>query len=522
MRDSRQSEFPAADSPLHERRGDKRRSLRASWWARACAAVVICAAAAIASPAQTFTTLLSFDNTDGAEPLSTLIQATDGNLYGTTYGGGAQDTGTVFKIAPSGALTTLYSFCSRGGRQCLDGDEPTAPLVQGVDGSFFGTTPNGGVNGRGTVFEINSSGAEAVLYSFCARSACTDGVSPYGGLVQATDGNLYGTTDSGGAHLRGTVFRITSRGKLTTLYSFCSLRGCVDGLNPVAGLVQGTDGDFYGTTYLGGANSCPFAEGNHGCGTLFKITPSGTLTTLYSFCSQSDCADGAIPTGALIQATDGNLYGTTYEGGETSSACNGCGTVFKITHGGVLTTLYRFCSQSGCADGALPEAGLVQASDGNFLGTTFYGGTGTVCNNGCGTVYEITPSATLTTLHSFNSTDGSYPEAGLVQDTNGILYGTTFEGGANGEGTIFSLSLGLGPFVETQPTSAKVGKPINILGTSLTGATSVTFNGTPATFTVLSPSLIRTTVPAGATTGPVQVVTPGGTLSSNVPFRVIP
>jgi uncharacterized repeat protein (TIGR03803 family) len=199
-------------------------------------------------------------------------------------------------------------------------------------------------------------------------------------------------------------------------------------------------------------------------GTVFKITPGGTLTTLYSFCSQTDCTDGMSPYAGLVQATDGNLYGTTSSGG---GPYLDYGTVFKITPGGTLTTLYTFCSQSGCADGEEPEAGLVQGTDGNF-------------------------------------------------------YGTTPVGGANGDGTVFSLSVGLGPFVKTQPTSGEMGVAVKILGTSLTGATKVMFNRHPAVFKVVSSSLITTTVPAGATTGPVEVVTPSGTLLSNVPFQVPP
>ena len=201
--------------------------------------------------------------------------------------------------------------------------------------------------------------------------------------------------------------------------------------------------------------------GAHGHGTVFRITPSGTLTTLYSFCSQSACTDGATPYAGLIQATDGNLYGTTAGGG----ARNNDGTVFKITPTGTLTTLHRFCFQSGCADGAGPLSGLIQATDGN-------------------------------------------------------LYGTTDAGGVDGFGTVFRLNVDLGPFVETLPASGKVGAAVKILGTNLTGATSVSFNGTGAAFEVVSASEISTTVPTGATTGTVQVVTPDGTLSSNVPFRV--
>jgi uncharacterized repeat protein (TIGR03803 family) len=196
--------------------------------------------------------------------------------------------------------------------------------------------------------------------------------------------------------------------------------------------------------------------------------------------------------------------------------------VFTITASGVLTTLHSF----DLTDGFLPSAGLVQAADGNFYGTTYRGGTNGSCphGGGCGTLFQITPSGTLTTLYSFcaqsSCADGEYPYAGLVQDTDGNFYGTTAIGGLGKDGTVYSLSVGLGPFVETQPASGVVGKAVKILGTNLTGATTVTFNGTAATFTVVSKSLITTTVPLGATTGKVKVIFPHGTRSSNVSFRV--
>jgi uncharacterized repeat protein (TIGR03803 family) len=319
-----------------------------------------------------------------------------------------------------------------------------------------------------------------------------------------------------GANNSGTVFKITTDGKLTTLYYFCSQSNCTDGRYPSA-LVQATNGDFYGVTVQGGANSA---------GTVFKITPSGMLTTLYSFCRQTNCPDGLNPTAGLVQATNGDFYGTTPYGGANHNEFCGpeCGTVFKITRSGTLTTLYSFCSKVNskgyCTDGRNPStAGLVQATNGDLYGTTPEGGA-----NDYGTVFKITPSGTLTTLHSFDYTDGGFPQAVLAQDTNGAFYGTTSAGGTNGYnvGTVFSLSVGLGPFAETQPTSGKAGAAVNILGTSLTGATSVTFNGTAAVFKVVSASLIRTSVPEGATTGTVEVTTPKGTLKSNVVFRVTP
>jgi uncharacterized repeat protein (TIGR03803 family) len=229
--------------------------------------------------------------------------------------------------------------------------------------------------------------------------------------------------------------------------------------------------------------------------------------TLHSF----DGADGQSPDGAgLLQGTDGNFYGTTPAGGAHNT-----GTAFKMTPQAAFVTLYNFCAKSSCADGSNPYAGLVEATDGSLYGTTIGGGA-----NASGTVFRLTSGGVLSTLHSFHSTDGDNPYGGLVQGTDGDLYGTTYDGGANRDGTVFSLGLGLQRFVKTLPTAGVVGKSVMILGTGLEGSTSVSFNGTPTTFKVVSSSLISTTVPSGATTGPVQVVTPTGTLTSNVHFQV--
>jgi uncharacterized repeat protein (TIGR03803 family) len=494
---------------------------------RAYAVLMLCATTAITLPAQTFTTLVSFDGVDGANPFAGLVQGADGNLYGTTYAGGADNAGTVFKITPSGTLTTLYSFCSQ--TDCADGEYPEAALIQAANGDFYGTTVYGGSNCNypcgGTVFKITPSGNLTTLYSFCSQTNCTDGQTPVVGLVQATNGDLYGTTTQGGTNGGGTVFKITPSGTLTTLYSFCAQSGCTDGETPEATLIQATNGDFYGTTAEGGANAdCSFYL-QTGCGTIFKITPSGTLTTVYSFCSQVGgdgvCADGAEPVGPLVQATNGEFYGTTVVGG-----ANVYVTVFKVTAGGTLTTLYSFCpqgSQWNCpdGDGAAPDWGLVQATNGDLYGTTQFGGA-----NSQGTIFKITPTGTLTTLYSFCPLKfycpyGNQPLGGLVQDTNGHFYGTS-QGGTGVGGTVFRLSVGLGPFVKTLPTFGKVGAVVKVLGTDMTGAVSVTFNGTPAAIIFVSHTEIVTTVPAGATTGDIQVTTSGRTLVSNVPFRVFP
>jgi uncharacterized repeat protein (TIGR03803 family) len=456
--------------------------------------LLLCVTTAVCLQAQTFTLLHSFNNTDGATPFySGLVQGTDGNFYGTTKYGGAYTNGTVFKITPSGTLTTLHSFNS------TDGAQPISGLVQATNGNFYGTTNTGGGNSCdcGTVFEITPSGTLTTLHVF---TDSPDGNGPFGTLIQAMDMNLYGTTSFGGAHHQGTVFKISPSGTLTTLYSFCTPTGCTNGESPSAGLVQATNGDFYGTTYLGGI-------GQHlsSYGTVFQITPSGTLTTLHEF----DSTDGSNPAVGLVQASNGNLYGTTVLGGST-----GYGTLFEITPSGTLTMLYNFNSGQGTPGGGNQ---LIQATDGNLYGTSYGGGA-----NDYGSIFEFTPTGTLTILHSFDSTDGANLFAALIQATNGSFYGTTSSGGANGLGTVFSLSIGLGPFVETRPGSGKVGAKVGILGNNLTGATSVTFNGTAAVFKVVSNTFITTTVPTGATTGTLKVVTPSGALSSNVPFRVAP
>ena len=264
---------------------------------------------------------------------------------------------------------------------------------------------------------MTPTGTLTTLYRFCSQPNCTDGSYPFSGLVQGVNGSFYGTS-SGDYNdpTTGTVFKITSKGKLSTLHNFCSQPKCTDGALPIGGLVQGTDGNFYGTTSLGGAN----CEGPHslGCGTVFKITAKGNLTTLYSFCSQPNCADGDYPLAALIQATDGNLYGTTEYGG---TGAGQSGTVFKITPKGALTVLYSFCSQPNCSDGTFPSAPLVQALDGNFYGTTQENG----ANGGPGTAFKITPESALTTIHTFcsqpNCTDGAGPVGGLVQATTGTF-----------------------------------------------------------------------------------------------------
>jgi uncharacterized repeat protein (TIGR03803 family) len=369
----------------------------------ACLLFVCTAVAVSVSTAQTLATVVNFTGANGSNPQSTLVQGPDGNLYGTTYNGGfTNNDGTAYRITPGGAYVLLHSF---GGP---DGARPYSGLIVGTDGNFYGTTSLGGL-GAGTVFKMTTAGAITTLYQFGGSG----GTIPYGGLVQGTDGNFYGTTSGGGTNGHGTVFQLTPSGTLTYLYNFAG----PDGADPYATLVQGTDGNFYGTTNQGGANNL---------GTVFNITSTGTLTTLYSFAGP----DGSTPYASLVQGSDGNFYGTTSLGGTNSD-----GTVFQITSAGALTSLHSFCSPTNCNDGSLPYGGLIQGTDGSYYGSASSGGV-----HGDGTLYKITSAGVLTTLHSFNSADGRLPYSNLMLATNGDFYGTTYKGGPSDEGTTFALS----------------------------------------------------------------------------------
>jgi uncharacterized repeat protein (TIGR03803 family) len=317
---------------------------------------------------QTETNLYSFGSfpNDGGYPQAGLVQGSDGNFYGTTEYDGTNNNGTVFRISPSGICTTLYSFVGYP----TDGGNPSARLVQGSDSSFYGTTEYDGTNNNGTVFRISASGTYTNLYSFGSRP--NDGAYPVAGLVLGSDGNFYGTTSSGGTSNNGTVFRISPSGTCTNLHSFIGSPN--DGSFPYAGLVQGSDGNFYGTTEGGGT---------FGVGTVYRISPSGTCTSLYSFGSSP--SDGDFTHDGLVQGSDGNFYGTASDGGTGLFHCGdfGCGTIFRISPSSVCTNLYTFGNFAG--DGVRPQSGLVQGSDGDFYGTTAEGGT-----YGNGTVFKLT------------------------------------------------------------------------------------------------------------------------------------
>ena len=365
---------------------------------------------------QTETVLSSFANSpDGANPrFGTPILDAKGNLYGTTNYGGAHGYGTVFKLTPSGRKTILHSFDPNG----TDGAYPWAGLVRDKNGNLYGTTVEGGTDViDGTVFKLTHTSkgwTETILHSF---GASQDGSQPYSVLTLDATGNLYGTTNVGGAYSYGTVFELTPSGTETILWSFG--KG-TDGANPLAGVVRDKNGNLYGTTEYGGA---------YNKGTVFELTPSGSETILWNFGSGTD---GANPYGGVVLGTNGNLYGTTVNGG-----AYGDGTVFEVTPSGMETLLHSFDNND--IDGFNPYAGLVtDQKTGNLYGTTINGG-GT--GSAVGIVFELTPSGTETILHTFGgSPDGASAWSGLVFDTTGNLYGTTFAGGASGNGTVYKVT----------------------------------------------------------------------------------
>lgn len=447
--------------------------------------------------AQTFSVLYDFGSGGDQDPVSPsysglIAQGRDGNLYSTAPSllNEYSYYGAAFKFTPLGALTVLYAFAAGA-----SGASPYSGLVMGRDGNFYGTTDYYGGTNYGTVFKITPDGTLSVLYTFTGQA---DGGHPYAPPIQGSDGNLYGTTTAGsyGVSDYGTVYKLTPAGRLTALYQFDQAHGT----SPFTPLVEGNDGNFYGVTVTGG---------NLNLGVVFRISPSGKFRVLYNF----DRTHGSQPYGPLVLANDGNFYGTTFNGGT-----KGSGVVFKITPNGKLTIIHNFVGTGG---GFYSCTGLVQASDGNFYGTTHNGGP-----MDAGTIFRITPQGKYMVLHKFDGTDGMFPMVTLTQHTNGILYGDTQQGGTvvclSGPncGTFYSVDLGLPPFVSLTPISGRVGKEVEILGQGFTGTTAVLFHGAQAPFKVVSDTYLTATVPDGATTGFVTVATPGGNLKSNRKFRV--
>jgi uncharacterized repeat protein (TIGR03803 family) len=368
---------------------------------------------------------------------SGLILGSDGNFYGTTVSGGSNGGGTVFKITPAGVLTTLASFDVVNGQIPLPNG-----VMQASDGNFYGTTDSAGSSGLdGTVFKMTPAGVLTTLVAFTGAN----GNNPHVGLLQASDGNFYGTTVNGGSYGFGNVFKMTPAGVLTSLVSF---DGTTDGETPDASLIQGSDGNLYGTT----AN----VDGGVS-GTVFKMTPAGGLTTLVQF----DGPNGSQPTAALVQGADGNFYGTTE--GVTNGDGPNVGTVFKMTPAGVLTTLVSFDETNG----AVPAAPLIQGGDGNFYGTAVWGGAYDI-----GIVFRVTPAGVYTILASFTGSDGDNPEAGLVQGRDGNFYGTANDG-PSGNGVFYQLLQAAAPVFS--PAAGTYASAQTVTITSATSGATIVY-----------------------------------------------
>jgi len=383
---------------------------RQKFIARATFAVIGAAIAFIIGPnvaeANTEQVLYNFQGEpSGAQPNGGLIRDDEGNFYGTTYGGGTSNFGTIFQMK-RGRVKTLFSFGN-----FTDNAQPTCKLIRDAAGNLYGSAGRTGV--KSGVFKLTPQGAESVLHSFNGGG---DGLGQVSDLVADAAGNLYGTTDGGGVRDSGTVFKLTPAGVETVLYSF---RGGNDGGLPKNkdGMTLDAEGNLYGTTYMGGANNF---------GTIFKVTPSGQHTVLHSFGG----LDGIRPYSGVVMDGAGNLYGTTQDGGSPDD-----GLVYQLTPEGTLNVLYTF---TGGSDGGTSITGVILDRLGNLYGVTSSGG-----NSSLGTVYQITPEGTKTVLYNFlgfDAGDGSYPAAGLLMDGKGNLYGTTTSGGTTGNGTIFKVS----------------------------------------------------------------------------------
>ncbi len=377
----------------------------------------------------TVTVLHDFNKLDGSYPTNGLLLASDGNFYGTTPTGGPgannnADFGTVFRITPAGAFTNLVNFTSDNGTY------PYAPPIEGSDGNLYGTTAGGGPLGptrNGTVFKMTKAGVLTTLLEFPYDSTTDtfpNGLSPQAALIQGSDGNYYGTTTGGGTPNiqntggHGTIFEMSPAGDLLQSVTVHGSNGEPADLR--APVIQASNGNFYGTSYEGG--------GDTNAGTVFEFTPAGVVTTLHSFVGGAGNT-GTSPYDGLVQGSDGNFYGTTEYGGTAN-----LGTIFKITPAGDYTVLVNFTGPNG----QQPFASLIQAADGNLYGTASLGGTDSL-----GTIFQLTPAGVLTTIYNFSNNEalGAFPRAALVQGSDGNLYGTTMGGGANSFGTIFRLNL---------------------------------------------------------------------------------
>ncbi len=486
----------------------------------------------ISAHGQSFSVLHDFASTpDGQLPVAALLDR-NGTLFGTTQESGSFNVegaaGTVFTVdIGSGQESVLYTF--GGGFHGPDGALPSSSLETDAKGNLYSTTLGGGSNdavcgegGCGIIFEMSPDGTETILYTFTGGA---DGAGP-NGIIFDSAGNLYGTA-LGGVYQNcngggcGVVFKLAPSGNLTVLYSFT---GGSDGAGPAAGsLTIDKAGNLYGATAYGGNLSACVVGSRIGCGVVFKIDPNGNESVLHTF---TGGADGAQPNGSLLLDPKGNLYGTTFSGGPRTcrglpDSYPGCGVVFELTASGTLKVLHGFRG-AAYGDGASPDAGLMWDGVANFFGTTYRGGT---YNDG--SVFQLNRDG-ITLLHSFNQkVDGWLPQAGVIRDAQGNLYGTTagnnyncpFGSGQGYCGTVFKV-VAPPQITRFTPASGSVGTTVSISGVSLSQTTEVTFNGVQSGFTMNSDKLVTATVPTGATTGKIAITSPGGTATSSTSFTV--
>lgn len=556
---------------------ERRRSMPALRALNFTAILLLLAGAAVSAPAQTVTTVFDFTNSNGTATLPVgpmaqgrdgnyygvtqgpsvgviykvsasgtftlvhtlasdasegqscngLVLGTDGNFYGTCEHGGnnSNSTGTFFKVTPTGTLTVLHSFDGTFSGT-TDGCYPLGLPVQASDGNFYGTTFECGVNDAGIIYKITPAGVFSVVHAFAFGSV--DGNQPEGALIQGSDGNLWGTLSFGGANNGGAVFKSTLTGTESLVFSFGACPSTTTGCNPLAGLVQGTDGNYYGTAEEGGANNQ---------GVAFKVTSKGTYTLLHSFNSTTD--NGGYPQLPLALGTDGNFYGIATDciGGGCSPA-----DLFEITSKGVFTDFFNFPVLGG-NNNSVPLSPLLLSTTGTFYASTEEGG------SGLGSFYSLANGQNaFAGLQQTSAREGSQinilgqgfssssvVKFGGVAATKITVTGSTFiqatvpSGALTGNVTVTTGATILSslaifkvtPQVKTfSPTSGHVGTSVTITGTGLSQATAVKFNGTAATFTVNSDTQITTSVPAGATTGKIKVTTTGGTATSATSFTV--
>jgi uncharacterized repeat protein (TIGR03803 family) len=460
-------------------------------------AVVMFTGAAIPAQAQTPTTLHGFRQvaTDACEPEDNIVQGRDGNMYGVGVGCGTNNTGAVYKISPAGAESVVFNFPSNWSF-CFSG------LTLGSDGNFYGTCfTNPG--GNGGIFKLTPAGVFTDVHDFTGVSGDTE---PVYAPIQATDGNFYGTTGDYPFSC-GNIYQLTPAGVYKNLHTF-SGSDC----GPASSLFQGSDGNLYGTLY-----ACALNGSGPGC--VYKITTAGVFKEIYGFASST----GDLPCTGVIQGKDGKLYGATNQGGANNS-----GNIYKLTGAGVHTDLHDFnnTTDASCGDNVgRTTVNLLQVTDGNFYGVNGINGP-----SGSGSIYKLT-SANVFTAFLFPNppVDGDAPLSTLIQNTNGLVYGTTATGGPTScspcQGVFFSVSTGDAAFVNLEPTqkTAIVGAKVGMFGQGFKSTSVVKFGGVASTSVTLSGTTYLTAaVPVGAQTGAVTVTTGSTTLTSPQTFKVKP